>query len=144
MKYYADTGFLLSLHLQETTSPAAALAMQAVTEPLPLTPLVALEFRNALRLCVYRQKITEAERTVAWNSYEQDIASGVLEQASVNASAVQAEAESLCDRFTATTGVRTLDLLHVACARVLARTEFLSFDQRQLTLDRLAGLNVLP
>jgi hypothetical protein len=58
MKYYADTGFLLSLHLQETTSAAAAAIMQTVAEPLPVTPLVALEFRNALRLAVFRQTIT--------------------------------------------------------------------------------------
>ena len=144
MKYYADTGFLLSLHLQETTSPAAALAMQSVAEPLPLTPLVALEFRNALRLGVFRQKITEAERTVAWSSFEQDVAASVLESVLVNTNDVHAEAESLCDQFTATTGVRTLDLLHVACAKMLARTEFFSFDKRQRTLAQLAGLNVLP
>jgi predicted nucleic acid-binding protein len=144
MKYYADTGFLLSLHLQETTSPAAAVAMQNVVEPLPLTPLVNLEFRNALRLSVFRQKITEAERTAAWRSFEQDLASGVLEEASVNVKDVHAEAESLCDQFTATTGVRTLDLLQVACARILGRTEFLSFDKRQRTRAQLAGLNVLP
>lgn len=33
MKYYADTGFLLSLLLHETTSAAAAAIMQTVTEP---------------------------------------------------------------------------------------------------------------
>ena len=57
MKYYADTGFLLSLHLQETTSAAAAAIMQTVTEPLPVTPLVALEFRNALRLAPLREMV---------------------------------------------------------------------------------------
>ena len=71
MKYYADTGFLLSLHLQETTSAAAAALMQTVTEPLPVTPLVALEFRNALRLSVFRQTITEAQRAAAWTSFGQ-------------------------------------------------------------------------
>jgi hypothetical protein len=30
MKYYADTGFLLSLHLQETTSAAAAALKRGV------------------------------------------------------------------------------------------------------------------
>ena len=72
MKYYADTGFLLSLHLQETTSAAAAALMQTVTEPLPVIPLVALEFRNALRLAVFRQTITEAQRAAAWTSFGQD------------------------------------------------------------------------
>lgn len=144
MKYYADTGFLLSLHLQETTSVTAAAAMGHVTEPLPITPLLALEFRNALRLAVFRQAITEAERVQAWASFDQDLASAELEKTSVDVGAVHAEAELLCDQFTATTGVRTLDLLHVACARVLGRTEFLSFDKRQRALATLAGLNVVP
>jgi hypothetical protein len=39
MKYYADTGFILSLHLQEVTSGAAAAKMRGITEPLSVTPL---------------------------------------------------------------------------------------------------------
>jgi predicted nucleic acid-binding protein len=144
MKYFADTGFLLSLHLQETTSTAAAGALSTVTEPLPVPPLVALEFRNALRLAVFRRNITEAERAAAWASFGQDIAHGCLEFVAADAAAVYAEAELLCDQFTATVGVRTLDLLHVACARVLSRTEFLSFDKRQRSLASLAGLRALP
>jgi predicted nucleic acid-binding protein len=144
MKYYADTGFLLSLHLQETTSAAAAAIMQNVTEPLPVTPLVALEFRNALRLAVFRQTITETQRAAAWTSFGQDIAHGALELTVTDAAAGYAEAESLCDQFTGSTGVRTLDRLHVAFGRILARTEFLSFDKRQRSLATLAGLSVLP
>jgi len=144
MKYYADTGFLLSLHLPETSSAAAAAAMQSVTEPLPVTPLLALEFRNALRLAVFRQKISEVERAVAWASFERDLAAGVLEDTPIDTRRVYAEAEWLCDQFTVRTGVRTLDLLHVANARVLGRTELLSFDKRQRSLAALAGLNVIP
>src|SRR5260370_28998421 len=119
------------LHKDETNSAAAARKMQTVSEPLPITPLVALEFRNALRLAVFCKNITEAERTAVWTSFGEDLASGVLELTAADAKAVYSEAESLCDQFTATTGVRTLDLLHVACARVIGRTEFLSFDKRQ-------------
>jgi predicted nucleic acid-binding protein len=50
----------------------------------------------------------------------------------------------ICDQLTGTTGVRTLDLLHVAFGRILGRTEFLSFDKRQRSLATLAGLTVLP
>ena len=144
MKYYADTGFLLSLHLPEATSSAAAAAMRNVSEPLPLTPLVALEFRNALRLAVFRQKLTEAERLKAWKSFEKDLAAGVLEEGTIEIKAVHDEARSLCDQFTAAVGVRTLDLLHVACACALGRTEFLSFDQRQRALAQASGMNILP
>ena len=115
-----------------------------MTEPLPVTPLVALEFRNALRLAVFRQTITEAQRAAVWTSFGQDLAHGALELTAADAAAVYAEAESLCDQFTGATGVRTLDLLHVAFGRVLGRTEFLSFDKRQRSLTALAGLTALP
>ena len=46
------------------------------------------------------------------------------------------------NQFTGSTGVRTLDLLHVAFGRILGRTEFLSFDKRSLAT--LAGFTVLP
>ncbi len=144
MKYYADTGFLLSLHLQETTSASAAAVMLNVAEPLPVTALVALEFRNALRLAVFRQKITEVERAAAWSSFAQDLVAGNLEQTAADSTSLFVEAESLCGQFTSSTGVRTLDLLHVACARVLGRAEFLSFDRRQRALATKAGLKVLP
>ena len=144
MNYYADTGFLLSLHLQEVTSAAAAAAMVPIHEPLPITPLVSLEFRNALRLGVFRKTIQENDRATAWASFKKDLADGVLEQTVVESTSVYAEAESLCDQFTAMTGVRTLDLLHVAHARVLGRTDFLSFDKRQRALAIAAGLTVTP
>lgn len=144
MNFYADTGFLLSLHLPETTSGAAAAAMQQVSQPLPVTPLVALEFRNALRLAVFRRVMTEADCAKAWASFEQDITNSLLEHTKIDDTAMYAEGESLCDQFTATVGVRTLDLLHVANARVLGRSEFLSFDKRQRALAIAAGLNVIP
>ena len=144
MKYYADTGFLLSLHLQETTSPVAVTTMATVLEPLPVTRLVGLEFRIALRLNVFRKQITEIERVSAWASFQQDLADGALEIVDVDEMALHAEAVSLCDQFVSSIGVRTLDLLHVASARVLGRTVFLSFDKRQRALATAAGLDVLP
>lgn len=144
MNCYADTGFLFSLHIPEATSQAASAAMTGVSEPLPLTRLVSLEFRNALHLAVFRKRLTEAERAAAWASLEQDITAGFLERVEEDSTSVFAEAEALCDRFTAATGVRTLDLLHVAAARVLGRSRFLSLDRRQRDLAVAAGLRVLP
>ena len=64
MSYYADTGFLLSLHLRESTSQAATSSMSHIHDPLPVTRRVAIEFRNALRLGVFGQKFTEIGRCV--------------------------------------------------------------------------------
>jgi len=40
-------------------------------------------------------------------------------------------------------GTRTLDVMHVACACEIQADRFLSFDERQLSLAKLAGLRVL-
>ena len=45
---------------------------------------------------------------------------------------------------TETLGVRSFDLLHVGLAVALGSTEFLTFDTRQASLARAAGLRVKP
>ena len=52
------------------------------------------------------------------------------------------EAEALSCAHTMTLGVRTLDLLHVAAARVLGATHFCTFDTRQHALAKAAGMHV--
>ena len=54
------------------------------------------------------------------------------------------EAEDLAAAYTETIGVRSFDLLHVGLAIVLGATEFLTFDGRQATLAKTAGLKVKP
>ncbi|MCP5519947.1 MAG: type II toxin-antitoxin system VapC family toxin [Verrucomicrobiales bacterium] len=144
MTFYADTGFLLSLHLHETTSAAAARVMEKVEEPLPLTWLVSLEFRNALWLGRFRNWLTEQERAAAAGSFKHDLEEGRLLPAVLDIEVVTREAERLADLFTATVGVRALDLLHVASALVLRCTEFLSFDKRQRAMAARAGMMVQP
>ncbi len=144
MSCYADTGFLLSLHLPESTSAVASAVMAQLHDPLPVTRLVALEFRNALHLGVFRHRLAESERAAVWAAFSRDLEAGLLERIEADEGAVFAEAEVLGDRYTAITGVRMLDLLHVASARVLGRPRFLSFDKRQRTLASAAGLQVLP
>lgn len=55
-----------------------------------------------------------------------------------------AEAEVVSHAHTVKLNVRTLDVLHVAAARVLGATEFLSFDNRQRVLAKAVGLQVGP
>ncbi|MBI4625293.1 MAG: PIN domain-containing protein [Verrucomicrobia bacterium] len=54
------------------------------------------------------------------------------------------EAESLSKAHTVQLNVRTLDLLHVAAARLLGAREFWTFDRRQRALAHAAGLKVGP
>jgi len=144
MVAFADTGFIASLYLKETTSAQAQAEIQAARVELPLTPLAALELRNALNRAVQRQRITTAERDALWQDVETDIADGFLVPTPVAAADLHAKARQLSDRYTPTLGTRTLDLLHVAAALILEAKTFLSFDERQREAAQREGLKVKP
>ncbi len=144
MVAYADTGFLVSLYLEESTSKAADAALGTNRQPLPLTPLVLLEFRNALNLAVHQQRLTTAERDALWQDVETDIAGGFLVATPVASADLHAKARELSDRYTPAVGTRSLDLLHVAAALHLDTKTFFSFDERQRQAASGEGLDVKP
>lgn len=144
MVAFADTGFLASLYLEESTSKAADAALGEKRGPLPLTPLATLELRNAFNRAVQRQRITAAQRDALWQDVEADIAGGFLVPTPVPSDQWHKTARLLSDRYTPTLGTRSLDLLHVAAALVLETKEFFSFDDRQRKAAAGEGLKVKP
>jgi hypothetical protein len=144
MVAFADTGFIASLYLEETTSQAADAALGKKRDPLPLTPLVTLELRNALNRAVQRQRITIAQRDALWQDVEADIASGFLVPMPVASGPLHDTARQLSDRHTPALGTRSLDLLHVAAALVLETKVFFSFDDQQRKAAASEGLKVKP
>jgi len=144
MVAFADTGFIASLYLEESTSKAADAALGTKRVPLPLTPLAALELRNAFNRAVQRQRITAAQRDALWQDVEADIASGFLVLTPVSADELHRKARQLSDRHTPSLGTRTLDLLHVAAALLLEAKVFFSFDDRQRKAAASEGLKVKP
>ena len=144
MVAFADTGFIASLYLKETTSAPARAAIQATPVILPLTPLAMLELRNAFNRCVQRQRITIAQRDALWQDVEADIASGFLMPTAVAPDELHKKARQLSDRHTPTLGTRSLDLLHIATALVLEARQFFSFDDRQRKAAASEGLKVKP
>jgi predicted nucleic acid-binding protein len=54
------------------------------------------------------------------------------------------EAERLSAGHSEILGTRSLDVLHVATALVLGARDFLTFDTRQGSLARAAGLRLVP
>jgi hypothetical protein len=53
-------------------------------------------------------------------------------------------ASALSKHHSATTGTRSLDILHVAAAKSLRAAEFIAFDRRQRLLATALGLKVAP
>jgi hypothetical protein len=141
---FADTGFIASLYLEESTSKAADAALGPNREPLFLTPLVMLELRNAFNRALHRQRITVAERDALWQDVEADIASGFLVPTPIASAELHEKARQLSDRHTPALGTRSLDLLHVAAALNLKAEVFFSFDERQRQAAAREGLKVKP
>lgn len=142
MKAYADTGFLCSLYAPDAHTGAAVTRIQRQTLPLPFTWLHQLEFRNALRLRIFRKEITTTQREASLNAMLADLAAGVLVHASPPLLDLTIEAERLSALHAETLGIRSLDILHVAAALVLGLPEFLTFDRRQHALGLASGLQV--
>ena len=140
MKTYADISFFFSLYATDTQSPKADAWRQANPLPLPFTAFHRVELRNALSLAVFQKRLTQQETQAAWQEVENDLATGWLVPRGGLWHRTLREAELLAQNHTPTAGTRTLDLIHVAAARLLPAAEFCSFDTRQTILASQVGL----
>jgi predicted nucleic acid-binding protein len=144
MSYYADSSFLVSCYLLEANTARAKNYLGRLGAPLVFTSLQALEVENAFELSVFRGLLSAADAAAARANLELDLRSGRLVKTAVNWPVAFRVASALSKRHSATTGTRSLDILHVAAARSLRATDFLSFDSRQRLLATALGLRVAP
>ena len=155
MSAYADTNFLISLYLPRVHSAEAQRLLTEFLrrrdEALPFTPLHRLEFRNAIRLAVFRQAEpgeppidgTAARRVLVEN--EADLTERVfIEHTPVDWTEALRQAEVLSKAHTEDKGFRSLDLLHIGAALSLGSKEFFTFDRGASQVAKLAGLTVKP
>ena len=142
MNDYADTGFLCSLYAPDAHSVKAVAVMKRQAAALAFTWIHQLEFRNALRLRVFRHEITPKQRDASLNLLLADLAGGVLAHAQPPLAEVMTEAERLSASHSERLGTRSLAILHVAAALVNGSPAFLTFDKRQARLAKAAGLKV--
>ena len=143
MKAYADTSLLFSLYSTDANSPKADAWRTANPAPLPFTAFHRLELRNALNLAVFQKRLTPVEVQSAWQEVENDIAAGLLISSGGLWHRVFGEAESIAANYTSAVGCRTLDVLHVAAAKLVGVTEFCTFDTRQGDLVKKIGMTVV-
>lgn len=137
---YADTSLLVSLYLADANTPAALKAVTAAARPLLLTPWQQFEMENALQLRLFRRESTPADLAEAAERLRADLAAGAVVTAPLSLPPVLTLARKLTATHSALLGTRAFDVFHVAAALHLKAATFLSFDTRQLTLARAAGL----
>lgn len=140
----ADTSFLFSLFGNDAHSPAARNWVQQARVPITVTALGRYEWGNAIRFAAFRKVISLADARASLTAFETDLKSGHLHLASCDLPAIVNEAARLSELHTVSGGHRSFDILHVATARLLKATTFLSFDANQRKLATVLRLNVSP
>jgi len=142
MSDYADTGFVCSIYAPDANTERACKFMDRQREPINFSWLNQVEFRNALRLRIFRKEITGTQRDHSLNLLLADLSAGIFKHVELAHSNVLIETERLSAQYSEKLGTRSLDILHVAIAVSLGSKRFLSFDARQIKLAKAAGLKV--
>jgi len=150
MIHYPDTSFLCAAYRRQMHTEHALAFREKMSEPLHFTGLLEFEFLQAIELQVWlhaqdRSKgYARREADGMISDWRSDVATGVNRLVPCEMDAVLRVAADLSTRLTAKGGHRTLDILHVATAVQLGARKFLSFDARQRSLARAAGLQLSP
>lgn len=139
-----DTSFLVSLFGGDAhTAAARAWAIQQ-KQPIAITALNRYEFGNAIRFAAFRKVISRQDALASLAAFETDLKNGMLQSTSPELADCLKEAARLSELHTMTGGHRSFDILHVAAARVLKATLFLSFNTNQRKLAGTVKLAVGP
>lgn len=141
---YADSSFLVSLYLRDANSTTARNELNVLATRIGLSSLARLEVKNAFRLAVFREWITESQEARVQSLFDSDQQDGFLSPLPFTVEEIFSEAERLSKGHTACFGNRSLDVLHVACARVAGLDVFASFDIRQRKLAKQTGFITIP
>lgn len=140
----ADTSFLFSLFGNDSHTPSARAWTRQAGIPVAVSMLTRYEFGNAVRFAAFRKVISPADALTSLAAFDTDFKAGYLQLASCDLATVVAEGARLSELHTISGGHRSFDILHVATARVLKATTFLTFDANQRKLANLARLSVGP
>jgi predicted nucleic acid-binding protein len=136
---YLDTGCLVKLYYPEADSPKVAKLVRGNT--IAFVPLHDLELSNALELKVFRKEARPAQVRATNALVEEDVRGGVLHRPAIVWEDVLHDAKVLARAHTKGIGCRSLDILHVAAARQLTATSFITTDARQRRLALAIGLH---
>ncbi len=139
MTAYVDASALVPLYVPERFSGPARAAVMAAGQ-IPFTALHELEVANAFERLVGRKLLTRHECGTVQAQLREDIEQRRLLTVVLDLDRVFADAGELSRLHTAKLLTRSLDLLHVAAARIASCTTFVSADDRQLAVARASGL----
>ena len=132
MSLYVDSSALLKRYIEEPDSDVADSMLRSETSLVTARHTIVEVRRNLARL------LSGADLAAARSTFSEDLeALSIIELDEVTCEGAAAIAE--------TTGVRTLDALHLAAAQRVggSAVPFLTFDLRQAQAARVLGLTVV-
>ncbi len=143
MSLYYDSGVLVKLYVREESSDTVARFLATRGEAVIVNNLHEFEIRNALRLKRFRDEIDDGQLAASMAMLDTDLAAGRLIRGRIDWPSICAEAERLSAAMAVSTGVRTIDLFHVAAALSQVSSGLVSLDHRQRAAARASGLEVV-
>ncbi|HYE30654.1 MAG TPA: PIN domain-containing protein [Methylomirabilota bacterium] len=150
MRAYADSSFLVRLITAESSSAQSIAAYRQLGRPaLFFLGLHALEVQTAIlqRAFVERRNLSGPERLEirrrrdsSFGRLQALIKRGSLVEVEVDLAVALNTAKELSLKHTEQLGLRSIDLLHVACGMLLKTEVFLTNDKRQAVLAQAEGI----
>lgn len=129
-------------YLPERDSAAALRIRAGYAPPAVLTHLHSVELTTAWHAKVFRREIDLETVVQVLADLERDVEDGLWESPAYDLVEVHDAAERLARRYAAVLSARSLDILHVAAAMRLDKTDFVTADRNQGALAKAAGLEV--
>ncbi len=148
MKNYPDTSYLCATYREQDNTARADAFNADLEEPLPVSTLLLLEFRQSVR---FQARLFEKDRGKGFSKTEgsamlralqSDLADSILEMVAPDWADVHRIAGELSAKYTESSGHRLADILHVATAVHLGAAQFLTFDANQRKLAEAEGMVV--
>lgn len=142
---YCDSSFLVALFVKgDVFAPMGSALAATFSAPIPLIPLGEVELMTRVHRGLGDKTLDAVQHVAVLRQIEEDIADGILVRKTPAARDHLEEALRLARRHAPVLAVRSLDILHVAAARLFKSKTFASFDRRQRDLAAAAGLRLLP
>lgn len=135
-----DTSFLFSLYGNDCNTARAVTWCKQNPRSIAISPLNRFELLNSLRFAEFRKALKPGEASAHELLFRNAIDSGRLIEHPCNLADILSEATRLSVAHTVSGGHRGFDILHVAAARVMNASHFLTFDANQKHLAKTLGL----
>lgn len=137
-----DTSFLFSLYGNDIHTVAAVDWCIRNSHVISISSLNHFELINALRFAEFRKSLKCGGAMLCEQLFSNAIREERLVEITINLAQILTEASRLSHAHTLTGGHRGFDILHVAAAKIIGATHFLTFDANQRKLAENEGLVV--